>query len=209
MKKNFLVVCFSMMLLAAGIASCGNPPREADSESDLEMEPITKQEDTATDYEDIGAEAVIQVKNALGKALTSAIGKSGTIGAISYCNIEAMPLTDSISQANKLLMKRVSDKPRNPANQANEGEIAILNEWKKQLESGKRLKSQLIELDGKMVAYYPIKTNKMCMQCHGDKQKDILPEVYAEITKKYPADKAFGYAEKQVRGMFVVVMDKR
>jgi hypothetical protein len=51
--------------------------------------------------------------------------------------------------------------------------------------------------------YYPIVTNSMCLSCHGT-EKDIAPEVAKRIIKFYPMDKATGYAENQVRGIWSI-----
>jgi len=106
-------------------------------------------------------------------------------------------------------IKRVSDKPRNPENKANEAELAYINELKEALANGEQLKPKVTEIDGRMVGYYAIETNQMCMQCHGSKDKDILPETFTNIKSKYPDDKATGYSPNQVRGIWVVSMDKK
>jgi hypothetical protein len=49
----------------------------------------------------------------------------------------------------------------------------------------------------------------MCLQCHGDLQKNIKPEVAGKISKLYPKDKAIGYGESQIRGLFKVEMKKK
>ena len=52
--------------------------------------------------------------------------------------------------------------------------------------------------------YYPIVTNAMCMQCHGKKDLQIKPETLAAIGEFYPEDKATGYGENELRGIWVV-----
>jgi hypothetical protein len=64
------------------------------------------------------------------------------------------------------------------------------------------------EVDGKMVGYYPITTNAMCMQCHGDVNTQIKPEVLKNIQGLYSNDLATGYGENELRGIWVVTMDK-
>ncbi len=45
------------------------------------------------------------------------------------------------------------------------------------------------------------------MQCHGDPETDILPETYTKIKELYPEDKAIGYIENELRGIWVVEME--
>jgi len=49
--------------------------------------------------------------------------------------------------------------------------------------------------------------HKLCTQCHGSEQS-IKPEVLASINNLYPEDKATGYSENEVRGMWKIVMAK-
>jgi hypothetical protein len=58
------------------------------------------------------------------------------------------------------------------------------------------------------VGYYPIVTNAMCLQCHGTEGVDISPSTQAVIDRQYPDDQATGYGEKQLRGLFVVTMNR-
>ena len=64
------------------------------------------------------------------------------------------------------------------------------------------------EINGKMVGYYPIVTNQMCLQCHGKAYKDINDATLNKINKLYPNDQATGYLENELRGIFVVEMNK-
>ena len=52
-------------------------------------------------------------------------------------------------------------------------------------------------------------TNIMCLQCHGKPDKDILPNTLTKIGSLYPEDKAIGYGVDELRGIWVVEMDKK
>lgn len=160
-------------------------------------------------YEDMGLSIANGTKAQLGKNLMAALKQHGAPGAVTFCNTRAIPLTDSMSKVFHAEVKRVSDNPRNPANAANISERAYIDELKRAKANDELLEPRITEINGKMVGYYAIVTNKMCLQCHGDKDKDILPETLANIQKAYPNDKATGYGENQVRGIWVVTMDKK
>ena len=64
-----------------------------------------------------------------------------------------------------VMIKRVSDKNRNPDNAANAAELKIIEQFKAQLVK-RRTKSN----DGKWSFYAPITTNNMCLQCHGSEK---------------------------------------
>ena len=137
-----------------------------------------------------------------------AINEKGAEGALAFCNEKAYPLTDSMAQVLKASIKRVSDKPRNKNNLANGNEAAHIKVFKETLSKGEQPKPVVMEINGKMVGHYAIITNKMCLQCHGTINKEILPQTYSRIKTLYPGDKATGYAENQVRGLWVIEMEK-
>ena len=159
-------------------------------------------------YVELGKKYALQTKAILGKNLKGTIKKEGTHAAVSFCNERAYPLTDSMSAVLNTQIKRVSDQTRNPGNQANELELSYIQSAKSTLASGGKIKPQMQELNGKMIGYYPITTNAMCLQCHGVEGEQIKPDVSMNIKSLYPDDLATGYGENQLRGIWVVQMDK-
>lgn len=160
-------------------------------------------------YEDLGRNVANETKANLGKNLMAAIKEKGAAGAVEFCNTRAIPITDSMSVVLNTKVKRVSDKPRNPINQANADELAYIESWKTAKAKGEKTVPLIAEHNGKMVGYYPIETNAMCLQCHGTPEKQINSETLSKINKFYPTDKAVGYGENEIRGIFVVQMDKK
>ena len=150
----------------------------------------------------------LETKGVLGKNLMNAINTQGTEKAIEFCSTKAIVLTDSMSIAFNASIKRVSDKPRNPINMANDNETAFINELKQKISKGEKMTPKFTESDGKITGYFPIETNAMCLQCHGSKDLDIKPNVLKKIAQLYPKDQATGYKENQIRGIFVVTQNK-
>lgn len=159
-------------------------------------------------YEDRGRNIANGAKAQLGKNLLAAIKQRGTTGAVTFCNTRAIALTDSMANVYHASVKRVSDRNRNPDNKASEAETEYIEQQKQRLLNGEKTTPKLFEDGDKMTGYYTIETNKMCLQCHGRKDKDITPETYAEISRLYPEDKATGYSENEVRGIWVITMNK-
>ncbi|MGF1534251.1 MAG: DUF3365 domain-containing protein [Bernardetiaceae bacterium] len=157
-------------------------------------------------YQEQGQEWAMATKAVLGKNLMQAIQREGPEGAVTFCNTRAYPLTDSMARVLGAHIKRVSDLPRNPQNTADERELAYITQTKAILAAGDKPKPQMIELNGRMVGYYPILTNAMCLQCHGQPNTDINSATLQKIDQKYPNDKARGYAADQLRGIWVVSM---
>lgn len=157
-------------------------------------------------YADIGLEYALETKKVLGKNLMEAIQQKGTVEAFTFCNVQAIPLTDSMSTHYNASIKRVSDKNRNPNNKANAEELQYIAQFKKELANKKEIKPIALEKGDKIQFYYPIETNTMCLQCHG---KQIKPEVSRQILKLYPKDLAVGYNEGELRGIWSITFDKK
>lgn len=198
--KNKLVATlfvFSSLLVLSNCNSISN------KETKTEDNQITEKE-----YLEKGREMAMQAQSVLGKNLKNAIKEKGTDGALSFCNENAIPLTDSMAKALNVLIKRVSDQNRNKNNAANKMELEYIQNAKLDLQKNKAAKPQLTEIDGKMVGYYPIMTNPMCLNCHGDPKVDINAKTYQVLQEAYPNDKAMGYLSNELRGIWVIEMDK-
>lgn len=156
---------------------------------------------------EIGQNIAMQTKGVLGKNLLQAINSEGTENAIAFCSSKAIPLTDSVALSLHAKIKRVSDKNRNPDNKANEGQMDYIHKAKAAISKGETVKPKLIIVGKKQIAYYPIMTNDMCLQCHGQPDKDISPGTLSKISELYPDDLAVGYTSDELRGIWVVEMD--
>lgn len=159
------------------------------------------------DFLSMGKYFAMSTKSELGKNLKKAIKTKGTKGAVTFCNTRAYPITDSMATVHQAGIKRVSDKNRNPNNQASEEEVKYIQDFQAMLDRGEEVKPVLVETNEQAVFYTPIVTNEMCIQCHGPKQ-DLDPEVLNEINSLYPKDLATGYDVNQVRGIWQITMKK-
>lgn len=156
---------------------------------------------------EIGKDIALDTKGVLGKNLLYTISTEGTENAITFCSSKAIPLTDSVALAANAKIKRVSDKNRNPDNKANEAELEYIQMTKDAISKGEAVKPKLTTNGNKQIAYYPIMTNDMCLQCHGEPNKDILPSTLSKISELYPNDLAVGYKSDELRGIWVVEMN--
>ncbi|WP_452227830.1 c-type heme family protein [Lacinutrix sp. MEBiC02404] len=159
-------------------------------------------------YGERGLKYALATKAVLGKNLMGTIQKKGTLEALTFCNEKAYPLTDSMSVVHHAIIKRVSDKPRNPNNLANKKELAYINSFKNDIKKSKEPEPIVDLFDNKVHVYYPITTNAMCLQCHGKPDQDIKNLTLSKLSSLYPQDKAIGYGVNEVRGIWSVTFDK-
>ncbi|PHR71910.1 MAG: hypothetical protein COA67_05845 [Lutibacter sp.] len=166
---------------------------------------IINKEKSNKNYAKIGKEYTLATKTILGKNLKQAIAKEGLVGAMSFCNEQAYSLTDSMQVKYNAIIKRVSDKNRNQNNKANAIELSYINTFKEKLKNGEKIKPIIEKSDGKIHFYSPIKTNQLCLQCHG---KQLQPNLIAKLKDLYPNDLAVGYDDNQVRGIWSITFDE-
>jgi hypothetical protein len=135
-------------------------------------------------------------------ALTEAIAKDGPAGAIGVCSEKAPEIAAEIGGKHGVVLRRLTEKPRNPKNTATDEEKALLAAFAADLENAKKPEPRTVtNPDGAVVFHAPIVIPApLCLQCHGDPAADIAPETLAEIRKLYPGDKATGYKVGDLRG---------
>lgn len=163
---------------------------------------------TQPSIEERGMQMAKATQAELGKNLMGQIQKNGVIAALDFCNIQAMPITDSMSTVHKAHIKRVSDKPRNAKNKANAAELSYIEIFKDQVAAGKEPTPIVTTQGGQAEFYYPILTNSMCLKCHGTPEKELESLTLSTILKHYPNDKATGYGENEVRGIWSIEFEK-
>lgn len=198
--KSLIKSIFVFTLIMAVSCTNSKPQQKQQSESNVEKSSPSAKEK--------GMEYALKTKAVLGKSLMNAIKTNGTEGALSFCNENAIHLTNSTTGETGFTIKRVSDKTRNPNNKANVNELAYIENTKSQLVYGKKIGPQIQEIDNKIVGYYPITTAKACLQCHGNPSSDIQPSTMQKIKELYPNDLAIGYNTDELRGIWVVTMPK-
>ena len=155
-----------------------------------------------------GKAMAMATKRELGKNLMTAIAEKGTPGAVDFCNIKALPITAQKEKELNATIKRASDKPRNLLNTATARENEIISIFKNNLKNGDIPEAIVDKKDGKFDFYYPIVTNDMCLQCHGEIGKQVTEETYKTIKLKYPEDLAIGYGANEVRGIWHITFNK-
>jgi hypothetical protein len=129
----------------------------------------------------------------------------GIANAIQFCNMNALPLTDSLSKTFNAKIKRSSLKLRNPANQADSLEAYMLDLYTQILRMKKPMVGKTLLANNGDVRYFaPIMLKSQCLKCHGTVGQDIKDETYAIIKEHYPNDQAVGYQEGSLRGIWSI-----
>jgi len=142
--------------------------------------------------------ALKPLKTGLMKALTGAMQSGGPEAAISVCRDEA-PRIAAAASAGGVVVGRTSDKLRNPDNAPRAWVAPVLTELAKASPEA-RPASTVVDLgEGRFGYVEPIILGEVCTKCHGT---DVAPSIQEKLAALYPEDRATGYAEGDLRGVF-------
>ena len=157
----------------------------------------------------IGKKASKKLLKTLGGNLKKHMKAGGPADALAFCAANAADLTAKVDHemGKKVSVKRITLKPRNPANEAQGDERKILESLETLNRAGVKLPGHLLQKTATGYKYYkPLLINKkVCLKCHGG---NIAPKLKAAIDKHYPTDKAHGYKMGDLRGAIVVDIQK-
>ena len=129
--------------------------------------------------------------------LGAAMGEGGPPQAISVCATKANLLTAEVASEHGVRIVRLSDRSRNPAQQARGEDLVALEAMRKNPEP--RLDRRE---DGSAVVRLPIVlTNPICLKCHGG-VGDIDADTAKALDQLYPDDRATGYSLNDLRGLW-------
>lgn len=210
MKKNlfnyfntpfllFAVFAFVILIL---VQSCKQKDQEKTKNADVTQQVNYSDEELMIK----GKEIAGQINASLQEALKKAIQEKGFEGAIGFCSLKAIPITDSISQKENVLIQRVSHKARNPENLAGSEDMKIIERYL-QISQDTLAKKQatMVAQNEKKIFYAPIYVaNSLCLNCHGTPDKEILPSLRKAIAEKYPNDQATGFSLNDFRGLMKI-----
>lgn len=147
-------------------------------------------------------------QKALGKQLMNQIQFGGAEHAMNYCNLKAIHITDSLSTVLKADIKRLSDLNRNPVNRADQVANRYIASGKERLKSKQVLEPYIAASKDSVRMLFPIQTNTLCLQCHGQPNKEIKPSTLMKIEALYPDDLAKNYDVNQLRGVWSITMTR-
>ena len=202
------IVQLSMLFLTFLLVSCGQNNVQEKQETP-EVIKITETE--KAEKLDLGNRISEIAQTTLLQNVSKAMQAGGSVHAVEFCNIQAVPLMDSVSKANKVKVERVTDKNRNPDNYLKTEYDK--SAWAKFKSAFFKLEKPVpfIQEEGNqtLVYYKPIAMGMpTCLKCHGTPEKDIDVATAEKIKEKYPNDLATNYKMGDFRGMWKVTFER-
>lgn len=192
MRKTCRSVTPAAMLAALLVSGCGSA-RETSSVAGP---------DTSAAVQRARA-AAAALAGDLARTLFASLDTEGPVAAMRVCSEVAQGMTASHSREG-LTIRRVSDRSRNPANAPDATEAAVIVRWRaRQAAGGIPSDSIWIEHDAaggdRLALMRPLMLGERCVVCHGAPER--IPEgVRAVLARRYPNDRATGFAPGELRG---------
>lgn len=166
----------------------------------------------AGELEDRSAKAREIVKEFAGKLqgeLKTGMEAGGPTQAITVCRDKAPDIAALLSSRYGGRVARTSLRTRNPGSEPDAWEAKVLKEFEARKARGEDPAqiehAEIVTAGGQKQFRYmkaiAIGPNQPCLKCHG---ATIDPAVSAKLKELYPADKATGYKEGELRGAFTI-----
>ena len=190
-----------LVVLAAGLALSGRPAAQTTArswpiaEAPAELRAVVPRADLI----------VISMQDAVLRELTDALSRGGPGSAIGFCHLDATYTTQRIGKDTGIAAGRTSDRLRNPTNAPRPWAAPLVK-----ANAGRQAKSVegfVVDLGNRVGLLRPIVERAVCASCHGPVDK-ISPQVLRVLADRYPADRAIGFREGEIRGWFWVEMPK-
>jgi len=132
------------------------------------------------------------------------------VEALEYCKQNAMRITDSLSKAYGVEIKRTSYRLRNPENKPTAQEEKVMEIYRHRLHRNLTPMPYIHYDDhGYPHVYLPIMVQEKCLMCHGDPNKEIPDEINNKLAELYPGDKAIFFKKGDLRGIWSIKFPKK
>lgn len=148
---------------------------------------------------------VAAMQDAVIRELSDALARGGPAQAIDFCHLDATAAAQRVGRQEGIAAGRTSDRLRDPTNAPRPWAAPLVK-----ANAGRAARSVegfAVDLGDKVGVLRPIVERPMCAGCHGPAET-LHPAVKLALTDRYPADRAVGFHDGEIRGWFWVEMPK-
>ncbi|MEO7271796.1 MAG: DUF3365 domain-containing protein [Vicinamibacterales bacterium] len=144
---------------------------------------------------------IVDLQNALRRQLVDKLSQGGPERALPACHMDPKTLARRVALSGTMAAGFTSDRLRNPANKpaAWAADIVAANAGRR----AEDVEGFVVDLGGRLGVIRPIVQQTLCASCHGPTEK-MSAGVQRALAERYPADRAIGFAEGEIRGWFWV-----
>ena len=195
-RRQLLITTAWLSIMLAAVIQGQTPPTWRIAEAPAELRPAISRADLI----------IAAMHDALLWELNSGLEQGGALLAIKSCHIDSARVSQRVGQQEGVASGRTSDRLRNPTNTPRPWASSIVKE-----NAGRRVKDVggfAVDLGDKVGVIRPISERPQCASCHGRPEK-FSTAIRAELAARYPADRAVGFDEGEIRGWYWVEMPKQ
>lgn len=148
---------------------------------------------------------ILAMQSEVLRELNHALASDAAPG-LAFCHVDVEGVIRRISREDGVAAGRTSDRLRNQANAP--------RPWAAMLVAAhaggaaRSIDGYAVDLGDKVGVLRPIVEQPMCSGCHGTPDR-LAPGVALILKQRYPADRAIGFRDGEIRGWFWVEMPKR
>lgn len=213
-RRSVEAIAFAGMLFASACTSGDRSPAASPPRAPAQTPPASPAPAPSTDADSLAIEHAREAASTLGRTLKTrllaAMAESGPIGALEVCSTEAQLRTREVGEGASARVGRSSLRLRNEANTGPDWVRDALSRLGERPAAGVQPIRVVVEADGRRVARFaaPIAVEGPCLTCHGPRDS-LAPDLREALARRYPNDRALGYAVGDLRGLVWAEVDVR
>ena len=199
MSRAHLVGLFTLATLAAPAARAQTPqswPTYPIAEAPAELQAAARHGDLI----------IVSLQGALLSELRRELDAGGPALAMASCHIDATGAEYRAAREQGVSAGRTSLRLRNPTNAPKPWAVPIVARYADQ--PAAKVRGFVVDLGDRVGVLRPILEQPLCAACHGPEKK-LSAGVRAALADRYPADRATGFTDGEVRGWFWVEVPKK
>lgn len=189
------ILHIGLLLVSAAVASAQSPQTWPIRDAPAEFRPVIARADLM----------IAAMHDSMIRELNRGFEAGGADQAIKSCHIDSLLMAQRITREGAAA-GRTSDRLRNPTNtpKAWAAELVKANAGR----MARDVDGFAVDLGDAVGVMRPLVQRPICANCHGptDKLSDVVRQ---ELADRYPADKAVGFKEGEIRGWFWVEVPKK
>jgi hypothetical protein len=185
----------AVVLLTMAVAGAQTPKAWPIRDAPAELRPIIARADLM----------IVAMHDSMMRELARGFEVGGADHAIKSCHIDSLLMAQRIAREGAAV-GRTSDRLRNPTNTAKPwaAELVKANAGR----MARDVDGFAVDLGDAVGVLRPLAERPICANCHGPVDK-LSGAVRQELADRYPADKAVGFKEGEIRGWLWVEVPKQ
>ena len=149
---------------------------------------------------------IVSLQGAFLSELRRELGAGGPALAMASCHIDATAAAYRAAREQGVAAGRTSARLRNPTNAPKPWAAAIVARYADRPSAN--VDGFVVDLGDRVGVLRPILEQPLCASCHGPEQK-LSVRVRVELANRYPADRATGFTDGDIRGWFWVEVPRK